>query len=176
MLRTIVLAGAAGLATLSGCSSSPRAVGTPPAQQVAMFDRLKSLAGEWTMPDEKGNVITASVYSVTSSGTAVREVMFPGQPHEMTNVYHMDGPSLVVTHYCSMGNQPRMRCVKTNADGSMTFGFDSVTNLKSDDTHYMGSLTLRTPDANHLEQDWISTNEGKEMKEHAVFKMTRKGA
>lgn len=176
MMRTTVVCGVLAAVVLSGCSSAPRAVGTPPARQVAMFEHLKSLAGEWTMPDETGKVVTASVYSVTSSGSAVREVMFPGQPHEMTNIYHLDGPSLVVTHYCSVGNQPRMRCAEANADGSMTFSFDSVTNLKAEDSHYMGSLTLRTPDANHLEQDWISTDKGKEMKEHAVFKMTRKGA
>lgn len=158
-----------------GCSSGPQTAGTTSPEQTAMFERVKSLAGEWTMPDETGKVVTASVYTVTSAGTAVREVMFPGTPHEMTNIYHLDGPSVLVTHYCGIGNQPRMRCTKLNPDGSMTFAFDSVTNLKTPDSMYMGSLTLKNPDPSHLEQVWISTNEGKEVKEHAVFTMTRKG-
>ena len=86
-----------------------------------------------------------------------------------------DRPSILVTHYCAIGNQPRMRCTKANPDGSMTFHCDSVTNLKTPDSMYMGSLTIRTPDAKHMTQEWISTNEGKEDKEHAVFAMTRKG-
>ncbi|MEZ6019293.1 MAG: hypothetical protein R3F17_04090 [Planctomycetota bacterium] len=39
----------------------------------------------------------------------MREIMFPGQPFEMTNVYRLDGNDLCVTHFCAVGNQPQMR-------------------------------------------------------------------
>ncbi len=35
--------------------------------------------------------------------------MYPGMEHEMTNMYTLDGNTLVMTHYCAGGNQPRMR-------------------------------------------------------------------
>jgi len=47
--------------------------------------------------------------------------------HEMTNVYHMDGPTLVMTHYCAAGNQPRLRAA-SGTSGTIDFKTDSVTN------------------------------------------------
>ena len=40
-------------------------------------------------------------YRVTASGTMVIETMFAGEPHEMINMYTVDGDSLIATHYCS---------------------------------------------------------------------------
>lgn len=183
VMRTTAAALVAGslLLTTGGCNSQQKAgeahvSGKPGATQAAMFDKLKSLAGEWTMPGEDGKTITATVYSVTANGSAVREIMFPGTAHEMTNVYHLDGPSVVVTHYCGAGNQPRMRASSMEKDGSIAFTFDSVTNLDSPTSMYMGGLKLEMPDNNHLTQVWTTLVKGKPSEEHAVFKMTRKGA
>ena len=48
------------------------------------------------------------VYSVIAAGSAVHEHMFPGGPHEMVTVYHLDGPDLLLTHYCAAGNKKLM--------------------------------------------------------------------
>ncbi len=160
---------------LSGCSATPTVVGTPGPAQDAALAKLKTLEGEWTVPAEGGMPGGTIVYSVTSGGSAIREIMFPGTGHEMTNVYHLDGKSLICTHYCAMGNQARMRAPALTADGkSINFTFDSVTNLAKADDHYMGGLRLDMPDNDHLVQTWTSFEKGKPVEDHAVFKLTRK--
>src|SRR2546421_11290186 len=100
------------LIALAGCASTAAPHAATPAtdaQRAALLDRVKQLQGTWEMTDDKGKNQVASVFAVSSNGSVVREIMFPGGPHEMTNVYHMDGPTMVMTHYCAMGNQPRLR-------------------------------------------------------------------
>ena len=75
------------------------------------FDALKKLAGEWVEVGKDGKPTDKLVSSVrvTSAGTAVEETLFPGSDHEMVTMYHLDGDDLILTHYCSLGNQPRLR-------------------------------------------------------------------
>jgi hypothetical protein len=163
-------------AVLGGCASG---AGTgrvvepaSAAQKASLLDKMKSLEGEWQSKDpQTGAMMTACVFRTTSGGTAVQEVMLPGTPHEMVNMYHMDGSTLVVTHYCAMGNQPRMRA--TSSDGtSIAFAFDSVTNKTAPDQTCMGKLTLEFVDADHLVARWGSVG-GPE--DHSpVFELTRK--
>lgn len=160
-----VVASLAALPLLSACKSgpeaaAPRAVRPASEAEVALLDRVKSLEGEWVMADESAGAGTASVFAVTSSGSVVREVMFPGQPHEMTNVYHMDGPSLVMTHYCAAGNQPRLRAVPGPSPDVLTFTLDGVSNLTDDDGVYMGGLEMVFKDADHVLVRWTSFRAG----------------
>ena len=72
---------------------------------------MKKLAGTWLLADKDGKPTDqiASIIKVTAGGSVVHETLFPGQPHEMVSVYHRDGADLVMTHYCALGNQPRMK-------------------------------------------------------------------
>jgi hypothetical protein len=165
-----------GAAVLSGCATvggGAKVSGTATAaQQAALFDRIKSLEGTWVSKDDKGQEHTSSVFAVSSSGSVVREIMLPGTKQEMTNVYHMDGPTLVMTHYCAMGNQPRMRAAAGDPN-VIDMKFDSVTNLHAADEAYMGSMRLTFLDANHIKTDWTSFQGGKEQP-HAEFELWRK--
>jgi hypothetical protein len=103
----------------------------------------------------------------------VREIMFPGSEHEMTNVYHLDGNELVVTHYCAAGNQPRM--VASKVDGNrITFHTDSVSDLKPGGGPFMGELTLVLVDAGHIEQHWRSITLDGAVAEENVFSLARR--
>ena len=75
------------------------------------FEALKKLAGDWVEVGKDGKLTdkVVSTLRVTSGGTAVQETIFPGSDHEMVTMYHLDGADLVLTHYCMLGNQPRMR-------------------------------------------------------------------
>lgn len=165
---------------LAGChgnrmGSAPTAITAASDQQRGMLlDQVKKLAGTWEMVDEKGKKTVASVFTVGSGGTAVREIMFPGSDHEMTNMYHMDGDSLIMTHYCAVGNQPRMRASSGSA-GKIVFTFDSVTNFCKTDDHCMGEMTLVITDNDHMEQQWRGLKDGRFGSDHdPVFKFTRK--
>jgi hypothetical protein len=170
VLSTIViLAGCNAQVSHSGPRVSPEAT---PAQQAALFEPLTKLEGEWTTIDEKGQTVVASVFKTTAGGSAVREVMFPGTAQEMTNMYHLDGPDLVVTHYCAVGNQPRMRA-KAGKPGVLAFTFDDVTNLHDTQGHYMGQLTLTVVDNDTIVEDWRSIVGG-QLTDPMRFEMKRK--
>lgn len=104
------------------------------------FDWFKSLAsgtGNWRgqMPDHEtpGKMNEAKLnFKVVSSGTAVCETLFPGTPHEMITMYHLDNGVLTATHYCAMGNQPRMSakvCACDDANKTCAFTFRDATNM-----------------------------------------------
>jgi hypothetical protein len=145
------------------------------AHKAAMLGRIKALAGTWEMTDDKGQSQIASIFVVSSDGHVVREIMFPGSQHEMTNMYHMDGDTLIVTHYCAVGNQPRMRAPATDASADrITFVFDSVTNKTSADQTCMGNMTIVFVDAQTIRQEWRSTKADGASEDHADFTLTRK--
>ena len=131
----------------------------------AALERLKTLAGTW-----RGHVVTENgppatvVYSVTAAGTAVTEALFPGTSHEMLTVYHLEGDDLVLTHYCAMGNQPRMKLAGSAGSDPVELRFDFVggTNLDpARDAHmHSGRLTLRGAD--RLEAEWAVSEKGKQ--------------
>ncbi len=160
---------------LAACQSSPdvpRAVTVAtPAQQAVLIDRVKSLAGTWDC-DVDGQKSTC-VYQVSSNGSAVREVMFPGSGHEMTNMYTMDGPDLLVTHYCGVGNQPHMKAAAGDPN-RIEFKCCGVSNLTSPGQMYMGGLTITFIDADHVRQDWKSFEGGKPGKHMASFELVRR--
>lgn len=165
----ILLTSCAALATvLTGCQAnvrvstqtglgSMRIVEASQATDAALLGRLKALEGTWEVQDDQGTWVTASVFTVTSSGSVVKETMFPGTPHEMTNMYSMDGETLILTHYCAMGNQPRMRCKQATSEGGFTtleFEPVAVTNWRKEHQGAMGrvKLELRTP--TEIAQQW----------------------
>jgi hypothetical protein len=171
------------LAALAGCGNSTSSIpgsahvvqSASSSQQAALLDRVKSLAGTWECADEKDQTSTCAVFAVTSAGSAVREVMFPGSPHEMTNVYHMDGPSLVMVHYCAQGNQPHMRAAwsdKAPAD-RIDLKFDGVTNYTASNQTVMSALTIVFKDHDHMREEWSTMDKGPNG-HRAVFEMTRK--
>jgi hypothetical protein len=181
MSRAIALVA---LAALTGCATSKNAApmapkaaaAATPQQQAALLDEVKSLAGTWQMPPHDGQPGKDVVFAVTASGSAVREIMFPGTAMEMTNLYHMDGPTLVMTHYCAMGNQPRMRATAPAKAGEpIELKFDSVTNLAAPDQMYMGGMTLVFVDRDHFEEHWTSYTAGRPDGDHVdAFKLARK--
>lgn len=183
-MRTGVTACAlAAFVAAGGCNSTGGAKVSPgasPDRDERMLGALKQLEGEWEMADENGQAQLACVYKVSSAGSVVREIMFPGHPHEMTNLYHMDGGKLVVTHYCAAGNFPRMAAsgVERSAEGDvLDFRFDGVSNLREEHEGYMGGLTLTIHDANHIRQDWTHFDrEGVAAGEKAVFDLHRRAS
>lgn len=162
----------------AGCRAAGGGVGqrvVPEAkaeEQAALIDQVKQLEGEWMATDEKGQTVVGAVFKTTSGGSAVREELFPGGPHEMTNVYHMDGHELMMTHYCALGNQPRLRA-QAGKPGTIAFKFDGITNMTDSHAKYMGELTLTIVDKDTLKEDWQSFTDGK-ADEHVHLDLKRK--
>ena len=129
------------------------------------FDTIKSLAGNWEGKTETGEPIAVS-YKVTAGGSAVMSEIeggMHGKSEDMISMIHMDGDRLMLTHYCSAGNQPRMTA-STSPDGkTITFNFLDATNLASPDTPHMDHVVFTFIDANHHVEEWHFSLQGKDM-------------
>ncbi|MFO0827067.1 MAG: hypothetical protein U0572_02870 [Phycisphaerales bacterium] len=171
----VLAAASIAIATLgAGCAGNgQRSESKATPAMVAAFDRLKTLEGEWDIADDGGKRAIGTVFHVTSAGTAIRETMFPGSEHEMTNMFHLDGDSIIATHYCAAGNQPRMRCIAVGDGSRYEFLFADITNLPTPDTEHMAQLNLTITDPDHIVETWESFRAGK-VTEHAVMKFTRR--
>jgi hypothetical protein len=163
---TLVLASAAALA-----SAADSAAGALSARQA--LDRLKALAGEWqgTMMTKDGPP-AAVRYEVVSGGHTVMERLFPGTDHEMISMYHLDGDRLVLTHFCAMGNQPRMQLERGTAQ-ELTFTFAGGSNLDPQKDPHIHGGRLALPDADQLQAEWFVYTAGKQTATHKIF-LTRK--
>ena len=111
------------------------------------FASIKKLQGEWRGPAMmKGMPPSHSVYRVTAGGSAVQETIFPGTKMEMLSVYHLDKGRLLMTHYCALGNQPRMKLnTRKSTASELVFDFDGGTNLNPRRDMHMHSLRLTLP-------------------------------
>src|SRR5262245_57108251 len=66
------------------------------------FDKLKTLAGTWEGAGPEGKIFQVT-YRLTSGGSALLSEVLPDEA--MITMFHMDGPRLMMTHYCGAGNQ-----------------------------------------------------------------------
>lgn len=140
------------------------------------FDVLKRLAGTWTgRAGGDGGFDCTVEFRVTAGGKTLIETQFPGTDHEMVSVYYLDGKDLVLTHYCAMGNQPRMRFNPKDSTWNVySFEFDGGSNLKRGEPHvHEGSIHF--VNATRLKADWHMFTGGKRSGTNS-FDLTRAGA
>jgi hypothetical protein len=129
----IPCAAQAGRSPTELASAAARGMSLPqsgrPSAQVAReaFDRLASLAGTWQGSSSAAGtreVVDDDLvfeYRITGGGSVLTEFANAGTGNEMLSVFYLDGQRLILQHYCSAGNQPRLELV--HAD-STTLRFD----------------------------------------------------
>jgi hypothetical protein len=88
------------------------------------------------------------------------ETMNAPDSTDMVTVYHPDGGSLLLTHYCSIGNQSRMRASGLR-DGALDFAYVDSTNVKSPAQHRMSRLVLTFAAPDRIVQEWTSVEDGR---------------
>jgi len=132
------------------------------------FDQLKKLAGTWEGKTADGKPVSITL-QVVSDGSALMEI----DPVEnMVTMFHLDNDRLLMTHYCSAHNQPRMQA-EVSPDGKrFTFNFLDATNLAKPDAGHMHRMILTIEDANHMTQQWFFLDGSKELTEK--FTLARK--
>jgi hypothetical protein len=135
------------------------------------FDQLKSLAGSWEGKSSEGEPVEVS-YRMTAGGSALMSEI-TGHGEDMISMINFDGPNrLLLTHYCAVGNQPRMQAA-ASADGkTITFNFVDATNLDGAQAGHMDHVVIAMLGPDHHIEDWNFVDHGKQMKR--VFDLTRK--
>jgi len=133
------------------------------------FNAIKNLPGTWEGKTEMGDVQV--VFKTTARGSAVMSEILGHE--DMISMFHMDGPDrLMLTHYCAVGNEPRMLASVSPDGKTITFNFVDATNLASPDAAHMHRMVLTLVDDNHHTELWTFSDHGKE--HTALFDLRRK--
>jgi hypothetical protein len=133
------------------------------------FEELKALEGTWEGKSLNGQPLEVA-YRVTANGSAIMSEIKGKE--DMISLFNLDGDRVLLTHYCAVGNQPRMVASASTDGGTFTFDFVDATNLPTPDAAHMIRMVLAMPDANHHTEEWTFSDHGKEHKE--VFDLRRK--
>ena len=117
------------------------------------FQRFVELEGDWRIIGGDHAQGATHTYRTIANGTVVVETAFPGEAYEMVTVVHLDGPDLVLTHYCAAGNQPHM-VAESSSNDEVRFRFVTASDLGSPEDPYMrdASFTFIGPD--RLNSNW----------------------
>lgn len=118
---------------------APLAIAAAPAHD---FDRLAALAGHWRGTGEGGRAIDIRYRLISNGAALVEEWTSPTGKQTMT-IYYRDGATVLATHFCAQGNQPRLALVPGTKPG-LHFTFRDATNLR--------------PGASHLSDFWIEVD------------------
>ena len=130
----------------------------------AAFERLKAFRAPGKPPAVNGPKATTS-FELTAGGTVLLErysnPALPGGGH-MVSAYHLDGATLILTHYCIAKNQPTLKADRFDAKtGEIQFEFLRGTNMASENTGHMRRALYRLDDANHFTTSWEFFQDGK---------------
>jgi hypothetical protein len=176
MKTPVTLAGAAvlGLALTALTPAEEKKAASPAA---AAFDALKKLAGNWCQADKDGQPTgpVLTTFKLTAAGSVLHETLFPGTAHEMVTVYHLDGADLVCTHYCAIGNQPKLKLQPGRDPKTLVLKSVALGNGKSLDDMHMGHATITLVDDDHYRAEWTALKGGQPAPGHVgKFNLARK--
>jgi len=158
----------AAIANLSFAGSDMK----PVIKIIPEFEKMKSLAGEWEGKSIDGSSASVS-YTLVSDNSALMEKLAIGGEPEMLTVYHPDGDRLMMTHYCSLHNQPRMRSQTSHQEENrIAFDFVDVTNLSEPGGGHMHNLVVTFQGKDHFTQEW--TYREKEKESTVIIRFERK--
>ena len=162
------LALAAGLTvSVAAQSGQPNAAAGAPEKIVydaaSAMAFLKTTSGDWrpasgTAQHEHSAATaaprpgTAVSVKTKAAGSAVVHTYREGTPGEMETVFHMDGDTLLLTHYCALQNAPVLQFVKSNKPGELKFVFKGGTNFDPSVDAHLHESTFQIIDKNTIEQ------------------------
>ena len=148
------------LAALAATASGGDAKATP------AWEKMKSLVGTWQ--GHEGDAPVSVTYSLVSNGTSLMESLNAEHDTNMVTMYSPDGETILATHYCAMGNQPRMRAKASGDAQTLAFEFVDASNVKGSEP-VMQRLVVTFQDPDHFQQAWTEKTDGKEHTAEFVY-------
>lgn len=116
---------------------------------------LAALQGCWLGSSTSG-VASEVSYEMGSDGTSLLEIQWVEGYSPVYTIYYMDGTGVAAHHFCSMGNQIRMKGTEA-ADGSyIDFRFLDATNMQSANQPHMTGTKVTFDDPNNITVEWSS--------------------
>jgi hypothetical protein len=132
------------------------------------LDEIRALDGAWAGKASSGAPVKVDFREAAGGSAVMSEIEGHGN---MVSMFHLDNDRLLMTHYCNIGNQPRM-AASVSPDGRvLTFNFVDATNLATPDAGHMQQVVFTLIDANHHNEEWTFVDHGKEKRQ--VFTLAR---
>ena len=145
--------------------------GADPVNPREVFATLQTLSGEWEGKTEAGRALKVS-YRLTANNTVLVETWTLGPTRESLTLYHMDNESLIATHYCPVGNQPRLRLKKGGSASLFVFEFVSATNLPKPEAAHQHRFEIELLQPNSFARSETYLENGKGEPERIVYTRT----
>ena len=143
------------------------------------FEFLKTLTGDWEQSGNEhdhGGKNPKVSFRLTAAGSAVMETIFEGSPMEMITVFHMDGDTLLLTHYYALQNAPVLKFVKSDKPGEIKFEFHGGTNFDPKSDVHVHEGVMQVKDANTIDSSFVAFSDGKPSERpHGVLKRAGQG-
>jgi uncharacterized protein YndB with AHSA1/START domain len=124
------------------CFASDASAQPGPLRPEQAFTRLRSLVGDWRGVTESGRQFVVS-YRLTANDTVLVESWTMSPTRQSMTVYHMDGDTLLATHYCPQGNQPRLEYRDASSNERLHFTFRDATNLPDPNVAHQHEFWIR---------------------------------
>jgi hypothetical protein len=148
----------------------------------AAFKRLTTLIGTWDVSErDNPNTKEIATYTFAGRGVLAEDLRAPGDAKasvmgHMYTAYHLDKGTLVMTHFCGAGNQPRMRVTSVTDGGrKISFQMYDITNLATAESFRSDAV-----DVIFLAEDRVdlvyhgSRGPGGSIKSEQVFQLRRR--
>jgi len=133
------------------------------------FEKLKSLEGAWAGKADDGRSVQVSNRVISGGSVVMSEIL----NENMISMFHLDGDRMLMTHYCSAGNQPRMLATISPDGKTITFNFLDATNLLSTQPGHMQRLVVTILDGNHHTEEWDFLDKAGAVHHHELFDLQR---
>jgi hypothetical protein len=156
------------LILLAGSLALTAVQGADPVNARTAFAQLQTLVGEWEGKTEAGRSLKVS-YRLTANNTVLVETWTLGPQRESLTLYHMDSESLIATHYCPVGNQPRLRFKEGGSTSLFVFEFVSATNLPKPEVAHQHRFEVELLDARSFARSETYLENGKGEPERIVY-------
>lgn len=138
-------------------------------QGIKVFEELKkSLVGVWEGKTEAGRQLQVA-FRLVAADTVLVETWTLAPGHEALTLYHIDHEMLMATHYCPLGNQPRLVLKEPVLEGSYAFEFVSATDLASPAEAHQHRFEIKLLGADSFWRSETYVDNGAEETEGATY-------
>jgi len=131
--------------------------------------KLASLTGCWIgkrIPDGLGAKVS---YELGSEQTALLETIWIENNPTMYTIYYLDGDVGMAHHFCSYGNQLRMRAEQLADQNVLSLKLVDATNLPSRDDNHMTYVKFAFRDKDRFDVEWGLHHNGKDIPQPYIF-------
>jgi hypothetical protein len=138
-------------------AQAPAAPAASAPDDKAIYDRIVSLAGDWSghMEDPLAGPPVNVRFEVASGGKAVIEYLHPAGSMSSVTVYFLAGDELRAVQYSPAGNQPAYKLGKSSTAELVHLEFDGGTGFDADHDGHVRKGEIRFVSPARIEQRWF---------------------